>query len=86
MADEPLLVTLSEHSVDDDYSLANLLRACLLLGARTGSDALREWAHRELHGYSPDDDVPDYRRKSLPLFRDTISGPYRVTGEQIHRY
>ncbi|AFA74212.1 hypothetical protein GPOL_c31970 [Gordonia polyisoprenivorans VH2] len=71
--------------MDDDYSLANLLRACLLLGARTGSDALREWAHHELHGYSPDDDVPDYRRKSLPLFRDTISGNYVMRGEQIHR-
>jgi hypothetical protein len=85
MTDESLLVALSEHSVDDDYSLANLLRACLLLGARTGSDALRAWAHHELHGYGPDDEVPEYRERSLPLFVDTQSGPVYARHQQIHR-
>ncbi|WAC55167.1 hypothetical protein [Gordonia sp. SL306] len=85
MTDEALLVTLSEHSVDDDYSLANLLRACVLLGARTGSDALRAWAQHELRGYAPDDALPDYRRVSLPLFVDTQSGPTFIRGQHIHR-
>ncbi|WP_191834415.1 hypothetical protein [Gordonia ajococcus] len=86
MSDEGLLVALSEHCIDGSYSLADLLRECLMLGARTGSDALREWAGRELHGYGEGQEVPEYRRNALPLFRDVLAGQWHRTAEQIHRY
>ena len=57
VSEEHLLASLRDRVIDDDYTLASLLRTCLLLGAQTGSDLLRQWADRELRGYG-DDDVP----------------------------
>ena len=49
------------------------LRLCISLGGHSDSAALREWAARELHGYSGDHELPGYRRIQAPLCVDTIS-------------
>ena len=49
-----LLTDLRERVIDEAEPLPGLLRKCLMLGAQTGSQSLREWARFELNGY-PDD-------------------------------
>lgn len=74
MADT-LLTSLRTHMLDESEPLAGLLRKCLLLGAETGSDSLRQWAKKELNGYENEDELPSYRRLSMPaLSADTMSG------------
>lgn len=85
MVDEQLLVALSQQVIDDRYALSDLLRKCIMLGARTGSDSLRTWAQRELNGYDPDEELPNYRRVRLPLVIDTTSGLNHVTGQIVNR-
>lgn len=60
-----------------------MLRKCLLLGAETGSEALRDWARKELNGYGSEDEVPKYRKVGgPPIAMDSISG-YTLAKNQI---
>ncbi|MCV7746188.1 hypothetical protein M3B82_008105 [Micrococcus luteus] len=45
-----LLTDLRERVIDEAEPLPGLLRKCLMLGAQTGSQSLREWARFELKG------------------------------------
>lgn len=84
---DTLLGSLRDHVLDESQPLAGLLRKCLLLGAETGSDALREWARKELNGYGDDDDVPEYRRVTdIPISMNSISGYTWSTGQVLNRY
>ncbi|SMQ61621.1 hypothetical protein [Agreia sp. VKM Ac-1783] len=72
---DSLLASLRNHMLDENEPLAGLLRKCLMLGAETGSNSLRQWARKELNGYSSDDKLPSYRKlPSPPLSADTMSG------------
>lgn len=85
MADS-LLRSLREEVLDESESLAGLLRKCLLLGAETGSDSLRQWARYELNGYDEGVEVPAYRRlPSPPISVNSISGNTHVQGQTVHR-
>lgn len=83
---DSLLRSLREHMLDESEPLAGLLRKCLLLGAETGSDALRQWSRRELNGYGGDDEVPEYRELSGVISMDSISGNTWAKGQIITRY
>ncbi len=73
--------------LDESEPLAGLLRKCLLLGAETGSVALRDWARKELNGYGDEDEVPEYRQVSgVPISMDSISGNTWATGQTISRF
>lgn len=75
-----------QQSLDESQPLAGLLRKCLLLGAETGSDALRQWARYELNGYGDDIDVPAYRTlQTPPISVDSQSGPTWIRGQVLHR-
>lgn len=75
MAEDSLLGSLRHHMLDESEPLAGLLRKCLMLGAETGSDSLRQWARNELNGYGTDDPLPSYRKlPTPPLSADTMSG------------
>lgn len=81
-----LLHSLRERILDESEPLAGLLRKCLLLGAETHSDSLRNWARSELNGYGDMDTVPDYRRLPSPPIRvDSISGNTWTKGQTYHR-
>lgn len=83
---DTLLRSLREHLLDESEPLAGLLRKCLLLGAETGSDALREWARRELNGYGDEDAVPKYRTlQDVPIRMDSVSGRFWRQGDIISR-
>ncbi|MGP5722527.1 AbiTii domain-containing protein [Corynebacterium casei] len=72
--------------LDEDASLAGLLRKCLFLGTQTGSDRLRSWALNELEGYPDDNVLPEYRSiRGLPLVLKSQSGYSIVSGQIVHR-
>nr|WP_146077534.1 hypothetical protein [Clavibacter michiganensis] len=72
---DTLLRSLRERLLDESESLAGLLRKCLLLGAETGSDALRQWARYELNGYDDAVELPSYRKlPTPPISVDSFSG------------
>lgn len=81
---DTVLQSLRTRVLDETEPLAGLLRKCLILGADTGSDALRDWARLELNGYGNDDDVPSYRRLPNPTITyDSTSGNTWMTNRTI---
>lgn len=81
-----LLSSLRERVLDESEPLAGLLRKCLLLGAETGSESLRQWARYELNGYRDDIDVPSYRLlPALPIKVDSINGNMWARGQTFNR-
>jgi hypothetical protein len=56
-----LLAQIAADVVDDGVLLSSLLQRCIVLGGQAGSERMRDWARRELHGYAGADTVPDYR-------------------------
>ncbi|MGP5732961.1 AbiTii domain-containing protein [Arthrobacter rhombi] len=81
-----LLNSLREHILDESEPLAGLLRKCLMLGAETGSETLRQWARRELNGYDDDVELPNYRLlRDLPIKVDSISGNTWAQGMTYNR-
>jgi hypothetical protein len=83
---ETLLRSLRERLLDESEPLAGLLRACLLLGAETGSKSLRQWARYELNGYDDDIELPSYRKLPTPIIAvDYVSGNTRGTKQPYNR-
>lgn len=66
---DSLLKSLRDQVLDESQTLAGLLRKCLMLGAVTGSDALRHWAESELNGYDEVGTVPKYRFIPAPAIK-----------------
>lgn len=83
---DSLLKSLRDRVIDESESLAGLLRKCLMLGARTGSESLKQWARSELYGYELDAEVPSYRRMHTPPISVTSrSGNTLASNIQYHR-
>lgn len=74
------MAEIESGALDSDADLPKLLRTCIALGGSIGTADLRDWASRELKGYGPDDDLPEYRRIPAPLMLDGFTGSGRVTG------
>lgn len=81
--DHNLIAEIERDALDESVPVATALRKCLVLGGKSGSEQLRDWATRELQGYPGIDDLPDYRVIVAPLRLDGISGQYQVTGEEL---
>ena len=71
-----------ERDLLDGKPLADVLRKCLLLGGKAGSEELRTWARHELRGYEGDE-LPPYRVISAVIRADAIVGNYSVTGQVL---
>lgn len=77
------LIEAVERGLIDGTSTTSLLQQCILLGSHSGSKKLREWAGRELNGYTDGSLVPDYRRIYAIICVDAIVGNGQITGQQI---
>lgn len=83
---DTLLRSLLSQVLDEEQSLAGLLRKCLALGAETGSESLRQWARSELNGYGDETVVPAYRVvPTPPISVDFTSGYNWVKGQIVDR-
>lgn len=81
--DQDLLAQIERDVLDESAPLASALRKCVVLGGKSDSEQLRDWATRELQGYYGESELPDYRVVAAPLQIDGISGNYQVTGQQF---
>jgi hypothetical protein len=77
------LLTEIERDLLDGRPLADLLRKCVILGGRAGSEELRDWATQELKGYKNRDDLPSYREVGASIRVDGIVGFNQITGQLI---
>ena len=82
---EGLLAQIERDVLDSSRSLSDVLRMCIVLGGKSGSAQLRDWASRELNGYeeAPSDELPDYRIVAAPLQLDAMVGSNQITGQTI---
>ncbi|GHF10424.1 hypothetical protein GCM10017786_50120 [Amycolatopsis deserti] len=72
-----------EAGIIDGTSLTTLLQKCIILGGRSGSEKLREWARRELNGYAGQE-PPNYRKVAAPIFaRVTNAAGYHGFSQQL---
>ena len=80
-----LLAQIDAHVVDDGVPLSSLLQECVVLGARAGSEKMRDWARWELHGYTGADTVPEYRHFHAVLMAViTNNAGYNAITDRIH--
>lgn len=80
---DSLLDQIEKDALNDAVPVATALRKCVALGGRSGSEALRDWAAKELNGYQGEDGLPGYRVIGAPLRLDGMSGNYKITGEAL---
>lgn len=78
-----LITQIERDALDDHVPVATALRKCIVLGGKSGSGELRDWATRELKGYDRQDELPDYRIIRAALLVDGVNGNVHVTGQQI---
>lgn len=78
-----LLDEIEAAVLDESLTVAAALRKCLLLGAKAGSEQLRDWARQELNGYEPESEVPDYRTVMAPLKHDYMTRYGTMTGQRF---
>ncbi len=78
-----LLSQIEQDVLDDGKSIGSALRRCMLLGSRTGSSQLCEWATLELKGYPVPVEVPDYRVIAAGLHLDAVTARAVIKGQPI---
>jgi hypothetical protein len=78
-----LLADIEAGAHDPTADLAGLLRKCITLGGKAGSERLRDWAALELKGYGSDDELPEYRQAVAPLTIDGATVAGRITGQLL---
>lgn len=83
MAHDSGLLSEIERDLLDGKPLADTLRKCVVLGGRSNSQELRDWASQELRGYNGETDLPAYRCVPAPLMIDAIAGHTHITGQRI---
>lgn len=74
-----------ERDVLSGASVADVLRKCIVIGGRTSSAELRDWATAELRGYGNVDAAPSYRQVGAPIYADAITGSHHIKGQRISR-
>ncbi|MEU9255474.1 hypothetical protein AB0D66_26965 [Streptomyces sp. NPDC048270] len=80
-----LLAEIEQGALDESRPLAHVLRKCVVLGGRSSSAGLREWATRELRGYDgvATQDLPGYRRIPAPIQINALTGPNSIRGQRV---
>lgn len=83
--DDTLIEQIERDALDDKVPVATALRKCIVLGGKSGSENLRDWATRELQGYHgvEQDRLPDYRIIAAPLMMDAVKVNAQITGQQF---
>ena len=80
-----LIKEIEELAHNESKSLTIALRKCVTLGGSANCEELRDWANKELRGYSnlPVKDVPEYRVLNAPIFMDVANSAYRISGQRV---
>jgi AbiTii len=78
-----LLREIEQDALDEKKSMAAVLNKVIALGGRVDSTKLRDWARRELQGYTPEDELPEYRKIYAPLLMDAATMTGIIKGQQL---
>jgi hypothetical protein len=78
-----LLGEIEAGALNSSTPIADVLRKVIAVGGKAGSTELRDWATRELNGYRPGDDLPDYRKICAPLQIDAATMHGFIKGQTI---
>jgi hypothetical protein len=81
--DQSLLAVIEQDLLGDKAATTSILQKCIILGGRAGSTALRDWAKRELDGYTKDSEIPQYRRIHAQICLDGQAGNGLIRGQSI---
>lgn len=65
-----LLAQIEADVIDESKPVSGILLSCVRLARHAKAPRLREWALKELEGYSPDDTFPPYRTFRSPMYLD----------------
>lgn len=80
---EALITQIEHEALDGNASLAGALRKCVVLGGKSGSEQLRDWATRELQGYYGQDELPPYRVVPAQIAIDGTTMNAIIKGQPI---
>lgn len=61
MATDSLVLQLQQESLDVHTSILVVLRKALVVAKKLALPDFQNWIEKELHGYGPGDDIPEYR-------------------------
>jgi len=79
-----LLEQIEDGALDSKTPLADVLRKCVALGGRSGSEQLRDWARRELDGYGDgQEELPTYRTVRAAICIDGSDLAKSARGQHI---
>jgi hypothetical protein len=78
-----LLAKIEAGALESRTPLADILRLCVALGGRAGSEQLRDWARHELEGYKNGETIPGYRIVAAPLYLHGSNLAYHNVKQQI---
>lgn len=75
---------IERDALKSDIPIADTLRKVMALGGQVGSTELREWASRELRGYSNSGvELPGYRKPGAVIKANAVNPRFQITGQQI---
>ena len=71
-----LLREIQNAAIDAKAPVSSVLLKCQLLASRLSYEPLSTWVDKELNGYAPDDELPDYRNLGTTQVLGQTSGPF----------
>jgi hypothetical protein len=78
-----IIEQIQSDALDHTVPVSKLLREVKLAAAKLGLRAVEGWVDKELKGYGPNDDVPEYRNvRGFPVARGTRGGFEPIFFEQ----
>jgi hypothetical protein len=77
-----LIREVRDACTDPSVRVSDLLRKAKVLASTLQNEPLKLWLVRELNGYSPNDEVPQYRKISGPTF-GTFVTPFHRTSQML---
>jgi len=83
MVDRTDILTRIEEELLAGRPVSDVLRLLIILGGRSGSSELRDWAKAELRGYQNDVETPAYRAVPALIQLDAIIGSAVVRHQTI---
>lgn len=78
-----LLNEIIDGASGEDMPISTLLRKCLVLASRLGSEPAQDWVNWELEGYEKGVSVPDYRRIGMSIVVNMHSIAARAQGWHV---
>jgi hypothetical protein len=72
-----LLDDIINLATDNQQSITVLLRKCIVLAHQLKNDRLKLWVNKELNGYEPAEEIPEYRKMPAPAKGTFVWGAYQ---------